>query len=103
VQQARGDGGRVQLHLRQHLGHLERVDDVRFAGGPHLACVMLYAELPCLADEGDIFTGAVGLNLLEQRRKTLVDGDLGGSRLEIAQHNRSFPRRRRGRAGNLWR
>ena len=31
VQQRRGDGRRVQLHLRQHLGHLERVHNVGLA------------------------------------------------------------------------
>jgi hypothetical protein len=40
VQQAGGDGRRVHLHLRQHLGHLERMDDVRLAGGPHLPFMM---------------------------------------------------------------
>jgi cytochrome c553 len=64
VQQAGGDGRRVHLHLRQHLGHFERMDDVGLAGGAHLPLVMLDAELPGLADEGDIFAGAVGLDLL---------------------------------------
>ena len=31
MQQARGDGGRVHLHLRQHLGNLQRMNDVRLA------------------------------------------------------------------------
>ena len=65
MQQAGCDGGRVHLHLRQHLGHLERVYDVGLAGGAHLPLVVLDAELPCLADKGDIFTGAVGLDLLK--------------------------------------
>ena len=74
VQKAGGDGGRVHLHLRQHLGHFKRMDDVGLAGGAHLAFVVLHAEIPRLADEADIFTGAVGLDLAEERFKTLVDG-----------------------------
>ena len=51
VQQGGGDGRRVQLHLRQHFGHLERMNDVGLARGAHLPLVVLDAELPRLADE----------------------------------------------------
>ena len=37
VQQAGGNGGRVHLHLRQHLGNFKRMNDIRLAGGAHLA------------------------------------------------------------------
>ena len=37
VQEAGGDGGRVHAHIRQDLGHLQRMDDIRLTGGPHLA------------------------------------------------------------------
>ncbi len=97
VQQAGGDGRRVHLHLRQHLGHLQRVDDVGLAGGAHLPFVMLDAELPGLADERDIFAGTIGLDLLEQRLKTPVDGLPAGA----AHGKRRLPRRSRGRAGNI--
>ena len=50
VQQARGDGGGVHLHFRQHFGNFKGMDDVRLAGGAHLALVVLDAELPCLAN-----------------------------------------------------
>ena len=69
VQQAGGDGGRVHLHLRQHFGNFKRMNDVGLAGGAHLALVVLDAELPGLADEADIFTGAIGLDLAEKRFK----------------------------------
>ncbi len=65
---------RVHLHLRQHFGHFKRMDDVGLAGGAHLALVVLDAELPGLADEANVFAGAVGLDLAEQRFKALVDG-----------------------------
>jgi hypothetical protein len=39
---------------------------------------MLDAELPGFADERDIFTGAIGLNLLQQRFKTLFDCGMAG-------------------------
>ena len=77
VQQAGGDGGRVQLHLGQHLGHFERMNDVGLAGGAHLPLVMLDAELPRLADQGDVFIGAIGLDVAEQRFKALVDRRAG--------------------------
>ena len=99
VQQAGGDGGRVHLHLRQHLGYLERVDDVGLAGGAHLAFMMLDAELPCLADEGDVFTGTVGVDVLEQRFKTLVDGVADG----IGRSSLRFRRGRGWRAGKICR
>jgi hypothetical protein len=53
------------------------MDDVGLAGGAHLPLVMLDAELPRLADEGDIFTGTVGLDLAEQRFKAPHTSTLG--------------------------
>jgi len=71
VQQAGGDGRRVHLHLRQHLGHLERVDDIRLAGGANLPFMMLDAELPGLADERDVFAGAIAWTCLSSASKRL--------------------------------
>ena len=82
VQQAGGDGGRVHLHLGQHFGHLKRMNDVGLAGGAHLALVVLDAELPGFANEADVFTGAVGLDLAEKCLETLVDGILVGNRTD---------------------
>jgi len=48
VQQSSGDGRRVHLHLRQHLSHFERVNDVGFAGSSHLAVMMADTELQAL-------------------------------------------------------
>ena len=88
VQQAGGDGRRVHLHLGQHLGHFERVDDVGLAGGAHLALMVLNAELPGLADEGNVFAGSVGLDVAEKRFKTLVDDFLGNDRPGGRRRNR---------------
>ena len=76
VEEARGDGGRVHLHLRQDFGHFKRMNDVRLAGGAHLALVMLDAELPGLADKCNVFTGAIGLDLAEKSFEAAVDGSL---------------------------
>ena len=45
------DGGRVQLHLRQHLGHFKRMNDVGLAASAHLPLVVLDAELPRLSNQ----------------------------------------------------
>ena len=50
------------------------MDDVGLAGGAHLALVVLNAEVPRLADEANVVTGAVGLDLTEERFKTCFDG-----------------------------
>ena len=54
VQQAGRDRGRVQLHLRQNLGYLEGMQDIRLPGGPELPAVVLYAELPGSANDADV-------------------------------------------------
>ena len=96
VQQAGGDGRRVQLHLRQHFGHFERMNDVGLAGGAHLALMMLDAELPGLANEGDVFAGTVGLDLRSRasKRWSMACRSALGTRQSCA-----LPR---GRAGARW-
>ena len=69
VQQGRGNGRRVQLHFGQHFGHFERMNDVGLAGGAHLPLVVLDAELPRFADQGNVFIGAIGLNVAQKRLK----------------------------------
>jgi hypothetical protein len=54
------------------------VDDVGLAGGPNLPVMMADAELPGLANQSDVFAGTIGLDVLEQRFKALIDGALGG-------------------------
>ena len=71
MQQRRGNGRRVQLHLRQHLGHLERVHDVGLAAEARLPFVVRDAELPRLANQRDIFIGPVGLHMAQKRLKAL--------------------------------
>ena len=72
VQQTCCNGRRVHLHLNQNLGHLQRMDDVRFARGPHLPFMVADAELPGLANQSEVFTGAIGVDLTQQRFKALI-------------------------------
>ncbi len=99
VQQARGDGGRVHLHLRQHFGHFKRMNNVRLARGAHLPVMMLDAELPRLADQRNVFGGPVGVDLLEQCLQTPAHGLL----IDLAHHRLRLPRRSRDRARYLCR
>ena len=85
VQQAGGDGGRVELHLRQHERDFERVQNVRLARGPHLALVMLETEIPGFADDIEIVAGTVGTHQIQQfaelvrkQIRTLLSGQRGG-------------------------
>jgi hypothetical protein len=59
--------------------------------------MVLHSKLPRFADERDIFSGAIGVNLAQQSFKTLVDGGLReglrSGRLRVA---RSFLRFLRG-------
>ncbi len=80
VEQAGGDGGRVQLHLRQNFSDFKGMDDVGLAGGAHLPFVMLDAEFPGFADQFNVFAGAVGLNLAEKRFKSRVNRGIGSQR-----------------------
>ncbi len=88
VEQAGGDGRGVELHLGQDFRHFEGVDDVGLAGGAHLAGMVLDAELPGFANEGNVFAGAVGLNLAQEAFETLVDDFLGNDRLGERRRNR---------------
>ena len=103
VQQAGGNGRRVHLHLRQHLGHFQRVDDVGLAGGAHLPLMMLDAELPGLANQGNIFAGTIGLDLAEQGFKSLIDQALRRGWLRGARHRLRLPSRNPGRAFSICR
>ena len=104
VQQAGGNGGRVHAHIGQDLGHFERMNDVRLAGGPHLAFVVVDAELPGLADQLDVFAGAIGVDLLQECFNALVDGLLFLSLLVgVAHHRLRLPLRGQGRAKYLYR
>ena len=63
VQQAGGDGDGVQLHLRQHAGHFQRVHQVGLAGSPGLSGVISQGEVVGLLDEIEIVVGPVGPDL----------------------------------------
>jgi len=76
VQQAGGDGRRIELHLGQHFSNLKGMNDVGLSRGSHLAAMMLHTEVPCLANKAYIFAGPVGLNLAQQGFKALIDGTL---------------------------
>ena len=66
VQEARGDGRRVHLHLRQHLGHFERMNNVRLARGPQLPLMVAGAELPGPANQINVFRGAIGVDAADE-------------------------------------
>jgi hypothetical protein len=73
MQQGSRDGRCIELHFRENLGYFKRVDDVGLAGCPHLPFMVLDTELPRLADERHVFSGPVGLNVLQEGFKALID------------------------------
>ena len=90
MQETGGDGRRVHLHFGQNFSHFKRMDDVRLARGAHLALVVLHAEFPRLADERNVFGGAIGLNVAEKRLRNGDRWKIGrGPALERA--GRSLP------------
>ena len=104
VQKARGDGRRVHLHLRQHFGHFERMNNVRLTRGAHLPAMMLEAELPGFADQREVIAGPVGVNQVEKGFDPPVNGMLIHEELVRAMHLwLRLPGRSRGHARNLCR
>ena len=73
VEEAGGDGGGVELHLREDDGDLERMQDVGLAGGAELSVVVLKAELPGLADDVDVVGGAVGADGVHEAAELLPE------------------------------
>ena len=49
------------------------MDDIRLAGGPHLALMMFEAELPGAADDLQVVAGAVSAYGIEQGAEACVD------------------------------
>ncbi len=69
------------------------MNDVGLAGGAHLALVVLDAEFPGLADQGNVFIGSIGQHLAEKFLETLVDlglreeaAGVGNGRLRLGRH-----------------
>ena len=85
VKQARGDGGRVQLHLGQDLGYFKGMQNVRLPGSPELPAVVLHAKLPRFANDADVIA-----------RPILADGrkQLGKLRRQDARFRGRFEWRR---------
>ena len=73
VQEPGGNRGGVQLHLREHLRNLKRMNHIRFAGGPDLPLMMFKAKLPGLADDLHVVAGAVSAYGIEQGAEARVD------------------------------
>ena len=69
VQQPGRDRGRVQLHLRQNLGHFQGMQHIGVPGGPELSAVVLHAELPCSANDAGVVAGPVLADRREQLGK----------------------------------
>ena len=66
MQQACGDGGRVQFHFGEDLRDLQRMEDVRLAGGAELPVVVLQAIIPGLADDLGVVGGTVDADSVDQ-------------------------------------
>jgi len=49
MKQARGDRDRVHLHVGEHVGHLQRMDEIRLARGAGLARVVLLGKIDRLS------------------------------------------------------
>jgi hypothetical protein len=80
------------------------MDDVWLTGGPHLAFMVMDTELPCLADQMDVFTGPIGVNFFEEGFDAFVDGLLiYGVLCRVAQLCVRLSRLDRGRALHLCR
>jgi len=90
---------RDELSGMGDFGDLERVDDIGLSGCAELAKMMLDAELPGFADEGDVFAGAVCVDVSEQGFNALVND------LEVKSARQGFglPLWGGGRAGNTLR
>jgi len=69
------------------------MDDVRLAGGAHLALVMLDAKVPRLADKCNVFSGAIGLDVSKKGFEAPIDSYLIKDRLGC--RNSLRPRRRK--------
>ncbi len=91
VEEAGGDGGGVELHLRKDEGDLKRVKDVGLAGGAELAFVMFEAELPGLANDVDVVGRSVAANGVHELAKLIpeqVRDPLSGKRRGLdTRHN----------------
>ena len=66
VQQAGGDGDRVQLHVRQHVCDFQGVREVGLARGALLALVVAQGKIVGLADQLQIVARTVLPHLLQQ-------------------------------------
>jgi hypothetical protein len=71
MQQARRDGRRIELHLRQHQRYFKRMQHVRLARGAKLPFVMLKAEFPGLANDLKIVVGTVRAHRVQEFAKLL--------------------------------
>ena len=69
MQQPGGNRRRVELHLRQHLRHFQRMQHIRLARGAKLPVMVLQAVVPGLANDFGIVGGAVLADSLNQLAK----------------------------------
>ena len=86
VQQAGGDRDRIHLHLGQNLRHFQRMDQVRLAGGPGLAGMMVQGEVVGFPNQFQIVVGAVGRILLHQLAELGDREDVGRDLLAQRRH-----------------
>jgi hypothetical protein len=77
VQQAGGDGGGVHLHLGEHGGDFQGMDEVGFARGAGLARVVALGEFVRLADQLKIVARPVLLHHLQQGAEAVDQREIG--------------------------
>jgi hypothetical protein len=70
VQQAGGDADRVELHVRQDVSHLERMDEVGFARMADLSLMLQGRKDIGLAEQFEVGVRAVAADLVEQILET---------------------------------
>ena len=73
VQQAGGDRGGVQLHLRQDMRNFQRMQHVGLARGAQLALMMFEGKFPGAADDLDVVAGTMGAHGIQQRTEASVN------------------------------
>ena len=74
VQQAGGDADRVELHVGEDVGHLERMDEVGLARMADLSLVLQGRKHVGLAEQFEVGVRAVAPDLVEQILETDHDG-----------------------------
>ncbi len=87
VQQSGGDGGGIQLHLRQQNRDFQGMHEVGLAGCALLSAVMFEGEFVGAADDIKVIVGAVGAGDLQQVAKPRRGQNIRRHLLAKARHD----------------